>query len=320
MEVKGSVELAPLTGLVDGIVDLTATGTHAGARTACVSARRSAMCTARLIANPVAHKLKADEIDALVERMRGAMRIARGRAGAASCARWRRRADVEATCARSSAEVRAGGDAAVLELTERFDRAELAPERAARATRASSRRALGVLEPAVLDGLRDRDRQRARGRGGAAARAGRGRAARRASSVEVAEVPVRRAGVYVPGGRARLSVHGGDVRGDRARGRGGRDRGVRAARARTARAHPVILAACALCGVTEVYRMGGAQAIAALAYGTESVPRRGRDRRARATARSRRPSARWSATVGIDGAGRARASWSWWPPTTPTPS
>jgi histidinol dehydrogenase len=38
------------------------------------------------------------------------------------------------------------------------------------------------------------------------------------------------------------------------------------------RAHPVILAACVLCEVTEVYRMGGAQAIAALAYGTASVP------------------------------------------------
>ena len=34
----------------------------------------------------------------------------------------------------------------------------------------------------------------------------------------------------------------------------------------------MILAACVLCGVTEVYRMGGAQAIAALAYGTRSVP------------------------------------------------
>ena len=33
----------------------------------------------------------------------------------------------------------------------------------------------------------------------------------------------------------------------------------------------MILAACALCGVNEVYRMGGAQAMAALAYGTESV-------------------------------------------------
>jgi histidinol dehydrogenase len=37
------------------------------------------------------------------------------------------------------------------------------------------------------------------------------------------------------------------------------------------RAHPVILAACGLCGVFEVYRMGGAQAIAAMAYGTHSV-------------------------------------------------
>ncbi len=35
---------------------------------------------------------------------------------------------------------------------------------------------------------------------------------------------------------------------------------------------PIILAACALVGVTEVYALGGAQAIAALAYGTESVP------------------------------------------------
>ena len=42
VEVKGSVELAPLTGLVDGIVDLTATGTHAGARTTSRWWRRSA--------------------------------------------------------------------------------------------------------------------------------------------------------------------------------------------------------------------------------------------------------------------------------------
>ena len=46
---------------------------------------------------------------------------------------------------------------------------------------------------------------------------------------------------------------------------------MRARPGRAARAHPVILAACVLCEVTEVYRMGGAQAIAALAFGTESV-------------------------------------------------
>jgi histidinol dehydrogenase len=38
------------------------------------------------------------------------------------------------------------------------------------------------------------------------------------------------------------------------------------------RAQPAILAACVLCEVTEVYRMGGAQAIGALAYGTKTVP------------------------------------------------
>jgi histidinol dehydrogenase len=38
------------------------------------------------------------------------------------------------------------------------------------------------------------------------------------------------------------------------------------------RAHPAILAACVLCEVSEVYRMGGAQAIGALAYGTATVP------------------------------------------------
>ena len=37
--------------------------------------------------------------------------------------------------------------------------------------------------------------------------------------------------------------------------------------------HPVILAAAALCGADRVFRVGGAQAVAALAYGTESVPR-----------------------------------------------
>lgn len=70
VEVKGSVELAPLTGLVDGIVDLTATGTTLR-ENGLEALEQIVTCTARLIANPVAHKLKAREIDALVERMRG---------------------------------------------------------------------------------------------------------------------------------------------------------------------------------------------------------------------------------------------------------
>jgi ATP phosphoribosyltransferase len=70
VEVKGSVELAPLTGLVEAIVDLTATGTTL--RENRLEVREDiAVATARLIANPVAHKLKAAAIDEVLERLRG---------------------------------------------------------------------------------------------------------------------------------------------------------------------------------------------------------------------------------------------------------
>jgi ATP phosphoribosyltransferase len=71
VEVKGSVELAPLTGLVDGIVDLTATGTTLR-ENGLVVREEIVTVTARLIANPVAHKLKAAAIDELLERVRAA--------------------------------------------------------------------------------------------------------------------------------------------------------------------------------------------------------------------------------------------------------
>ena len=68
--VRGSVELAPLTGLVEGIVDLTATG-RTLAENGLEVREEVVTCSARLVANPVAHKLKAAAIDALVERIRG---------------------------------------------------------------------------------------------------------------------------------------------------------------------------------------------------------------------------------------------------------
>jgi ATP phosphoribosyltransferase len=68
VEVKGSVELAPLTGLAEGIVDLTASGTTLR-ENGLVVREEIARSTARLIANPVAHKLKAETIDALLERL-----------------------------------------------------------------------------------------------------------------------------------------------------------------------------------------------------------------------------------------------------------
>ena len=72
VEVKGSVEIAPLTGLVDAIVDLTATGATLRENNL-VEHEQIGVMTARLIANPVAHKLKAAEVDALVERIRAAI-------------------------------------------------------------------------------------------------------------------------------------------------------------------------------------------------------------------------------------------------------
>ncbi|HET9154823.1 MAG TPA: ATP phosphoribosyltransferase [Solirubrobacterales bacterium] len=71
IEVKGSVELAPLVGLGDGIVDLVATGRTLEENE--LEVREEIVeCTARLVANRVAHKLRAAEIDELTEKLREA--------------------------------------------------------------------------------------------------------------------------------------------------------------------------------------------------------------------------------------------------------
>ena len=94
--------------------------------------------------------------------------------------------------------VAAGGDAAVLDFTERFDRAELGPEQL-RVDSHELEASIGVLEPAVLDGLRTAIDERPRRGARAAARAG-GRGATPGPRVEIVELPVRRAAIYVPGG------------------------------------------------------------------------------------------------------------------------
>ncbi len=69
VEVKGSVELAPLTGLVEAIVDLTATGTTLR-ENHLVIREQLFVSTARLIANPVSYELKAAAIDIMLEKLR----------------------------------------------------------------------------------------------------------------------------------------------------------------------------------------------------------------------------------------------------------
>jgi ATP phosphoribosyltransferase len=71
VEVKGSVELAPLVGLADGIVDLVDTGRTLAENDLEVR-EEIARSSARLVANRIAHKLRPAEIDGLVERLRKA--------------------------------------------------------------------------------------------------------------------------------------------------------------------------------------------------------------------------------------------------------
>jgi histidinol dehydrogenase len=89
-------------------------------------------------------------------------------------------------------------------------------------------------------------------------------------TVTLRSAPVARAAVYVPGGRAPYpsTVVMGVVTARAARVG---DVVVCAPPGETGEIDPTILGACGIAGASHVYRMGGAQAIAALAYGTESV-------------------------------------------------
>jgi histidinol dehydrogenase len=157
------------------------------------------------------------------------------------------------------ASVREGGDAALLAHERRFGGAD-GP---LRVPDGELRSALEQLDPDVRAGLelacanvarvaeagllQDRDVDLPQGQ-----------------RIRLREIPVARAAVYAPGGRQPYpsSVVMGAVT--------ARAAGVGEV-VLAAPAHPVILAAAALCEVDEVYRMGGAQAIAALALGTETI-------------------------------------------------
>ena len=166
--------------------------------------------------------------------------------------------------------VRGRGDDAVLQYTEEYDHADLAPEQL-RVDPREVEAQVGVLEPSVRAGL-----QTAIANVKAVAEAQLREPVPvelpEGQRVEVTEVPVGRAGIYVPGGKAAYASTV-VMCAITARVAGVQEIAVCAPPGPGGQAHPVILGACVLCGVTEVYRMGGAQAIAALAYGTRSVRR-----------------------------------------------
>jgi histidinol dehydrogenase len=164
--------------------------------------------------------------------------------------------------------VREGGDAALLALTRRYD----APEGeldGLRVDPADAAAALGALDAPLRAAL---ETAAANIAAVAAAQLGEERTVEltQGHTVRLREVPVGAAGLYAPGGRAAYpSSVLMTVLPARAAGVG------RIALATPpgpdGRVHPVTLAAASLCGVEEIYAVGGAQAIFALAYGTETI-------------------------------------------------
>ena len=166
--------------------------------------------------------------------------------------------------------VREGGDAALLRLIERYDGARLDELWASDAEFAAAE---DLVRPEVTEALADAVRavevfhsaqaQQLRSEIDVESRAG-VRARRRF-------VPLRRAGGYVPGGRAALASSV-VMLGVPARLAGVEEIIVATPPGRDGTISPQILAACGMVGVGRVLKAGGAQAIAALAYGCESVP------------------------------------------------
>jgi len=160
------------------------------------------------------------------------------------------------------------GDAALIEFTRTFDGVRLSPDRL-RVSPKEIEAALASVPRGLLRALRavKRNIETYHRRQRRASWTMQGR-----SGAVLGEriVPLRRVAAYVPGGVAPLvstvlmSVVPATVAGVG-------EVVVATPPDKRGRVAPAILAACALCGVEEVYRVGGAQAIAALAYGTRRV-------------------------------------------------
>jgi histidinol dehydrogenase len=165
-------------------------------------------------------------------------------------------------------EVREEGDDAVLRLTAKFD-APTAALDSLRVDPADASSALSVVEPELrgaLEAAAANVRQVAEAQLSAERRvelpAG--------QAVTIREVPVGASGIYAPGGRAAYpsSVLMCAIP---AQAAGVERIALASPPGPDGRLHRLVLAAAALCGVTEIYAMGGAQAIFALAHGTQSI-------------------------------------------------
>ena len=166
-------------------------------------------------------------------------------------------------------EVREGGDGAVLCMTARFDAAERAPT-ALRVDPAAGAKALAALDPGLRESL---ELAAANVRTVAEAQiAAEPKTVElpQGQTVTVREVPVAAAGLYAPGGRAAYpsSVLMCAIP---AKVAGVERIALASPPGPDGTVNPLVLAAAELCGVEEIYGMGGAQAIFALAQGTETI-------------------------------------------------
>ena len=175
--------------------------------------------------------------------------------------------DVETAVRGIIADVVARGDTALVELTRKFDRSDI-DAAGLRVTAAQLDAAAGQCEPRAVDALKfARDRIEAYHRR-QVPQDGR---FTDALGVELGYrwTAISAAGLYVPGGTAAYpsSVLMNAVPAKVA----GVPRLVMVVPAPDGKLNPLVLAAAKLAGVDEVYRIGGAQAVAALAYGTQTI-------------------------------------------------
>lgn len=176
--------------------------------------------------------------------------------------------DVAGVVSAILADVRANGDAAVLAYNRKFDHAELSSlavseEEIAQAVATVDPKLLRILEKAA-DNIRAFHQRQVRSSFVMAERPG----------VVLGQkvTPIERVGLYVPGGTA---AYPSTVLMDAipAKIAGCPQLVMVTPPGRDGRVNPVILAAARIAGVNQIFKVGGAQAIAALAYGTQSIPR-----------------------------------------------
>jgi len=167
-------------------------------------------------------------------------------------------------------DVRARGDAALLELTERFDGAKLRAEQLA-VTRAELLAASLKADDSLRTAVAEAEKNVAMF---ARKSLHRSWCARNSHGAGVGEKfdPFRRVGVYIPGGTAPL-VSTALMTVTLAKVAGCPEIVVCTPCGKDGAINPALLFAARMAGATEIYRVGGAQAIAAMAYGTSTIRR-----------------------------------------------